>query len=137
MAARLSIIAYRGSPVDAPEFRHTALFIEFPNNETLLLHITGASGFFATESKSGEEPTRSNKFIKKISVGVIQGQERANIESTIKATPIKNLDRSWNCQNWIGDALKRLSDQRWITPEARSAAIDAMAEVIIDAPDES
>ncbi len=137
MAASLSIIVYKGSPIDASEFRHTSLFLEFPDTTTLLIHVTGASGFFQAEVTPGEEPTKSKKFIKKIPVGTIMGQAKTAIESTIKVTPINNSDRSWNCQNWVGDALKKLSDRQWITSDARSEAIDAMAEIIVDAPDES
>lgn len=136
MATSLSIIIYKGSPIDASKYRHTALLLEFPDKTTRLLHVTGASGFFQTEVKSGEDPSKSKKFVKKILVGKIQGQEKAAIQSTITSTPVKNSDRSWNCQNWIGDALKKLSDLRWITINARSEAIDAMADVVIDAPDE-
>ncbi len=137
MSAALRIIVYKGSPVDASEFRHTALFLEFPDKSTLMIHVIGPNQFYQTEVKSGVDPAYSKKFIKKISVGTIQGQTKAAIESRIKATPVKNSDRSWNCQHWIGDALKRLADQKWISGGARSAAIDAMAEVIADAPDES
>ncbi len=79
----------------------------------------------------------SERETNKSSVGDIQGQGKAAIESTIKSTPVNNSDRSWNCQNWIGDALKKLSDQPWITNDPRSKAIDAMAEVIVYAPDDS
>lgn len=137
MAASLSIIIYKGSPIDASEFRHTALFLEFSDAITLLIHVTGSSGFFQAEVRPGEEPTRSKKFIKKITVGTIMGQTKAAIESAIKFTPIDNSDPSWNCQNWVGDALKKLSDRQWITNGAFSEAIDAMGEVVVDAPDEA
>ena len=65
------------------------------------------------------------------------GQTKAAIESAIKFTPIDNSDPSWNCQNWVGDALKKLSDRQWITNGAFSEAIDAMGEVVVDAPDEA
>ncbi len=136
MAASLSIILYKGSPIDASKYRHTVLFVEFPDNTTLLLHVIGASGFFEAEVKRGEDPFKSQKFVKQIPVGTIQGQGKVAIESEIKSTPIDNSDPSWNCQSWIGDALKKLSDSGWITSDARSNAIDAMAEVLVDAPDE-
>ena len=135
MATSLSIIVYKGSPIDASKYRHTALFLEFPDTTNLLIHVTGASGFFQAEVKSGENPTKSKKFVKKISVGKIQGQTKVAIESAIKVTPINNSDRSWNCHHWIGDALKKLSDRRWITSDSRSKAIDDMAEEVTNAPD--
>ena len=137
MTASLSIIVYKGSPIDASKYRHTALFLEFPDTTTLLLHVTGASGFFQAEVKSDEDPSKSKKFVQKILVGEIQKHEKVGIESTIISTPVNNSDCSWNCQNWIDDALKKLSDRQWITSDAHSKAIDAMAEVIVEAPDDS
>lgn len=135
MAVSLSIIIYKGSPIDASQYRHTALFLEVPNTSPLLLHITGATGFFQAEVKLGEDPSKSKKFVMKIPVGEIQGEKTA-IESTIKSVVINNTDRSWNCQNWIGDTLEKLSDQQWIPSDACFKAIDAMAGVIVDAPDD-
>lgn len=137
MPASLSIIVYKGSPVDASEYRHTALLIEFSDSTSLLIHITGASGFFQGEVKENQDPSKSQKFVRKIPVAKIEGQSKDAIRTRIRATPIKNSDRSWNCQNWIGDALKTLSDQQWISKTARQTAINTMAEAVVDAPDES
>lgn len=137
MAVPLSIIVYKGSPIDASKYRHAAILLDFPDTSPLLLHVAGANGFFQAEVKLEEDPSKSKKFVMKIPVGEIQGQKKVAIESTIKSVVINNSDLSWNCQNWIGDALKKLSDQQWITSDARFKAMDAMAEVIVDAPDDS
>lgn len=137
MAASLSIVIYKGSPIDSSNYRHTVLFLESPDNTKRILHATGASGFFQVEVKPGKEPSTSRRFVKQIPVGKINGQGKDAIESTIQSTPVNNWDPSWNCQNWVGDAMKKLSDRGWITNDARSKAIDAMAEIIVDAPDES
>ena len=136
MAASISIIIYKGSPIDGSKYRHTALFLESPDTTTLLLHVTGASGFFQAEVKPGKDPSQSKKFVEKILVGKIQGQGKDAIESAIQSTPVNNSDPSWNCQNWVGDVLEKLSDRGWITNDACSKAIDAMAEIIVDAPDD-
>jgi len=137
MSASLSIIIYKGSPVDAPEFRHTALFLEIPGSNSLLLHIVGTSGIFQPQVKQNEDPSKSQKFVRRIAVAKIQGQSKNAIQSRIMATPIKNSDKSWNCQHWVGDALTRLSNVGWISPATRKTAVDTMASVVIDAPDES
>ncbi len=137
MSASLSIIVYKGSPVDAPDLRHTALFLDFPGSNSLLLHIVGTSGIFQPQVKQNEDPSKSQKFVRKIAVAKIQGRSRNDLQSRIMATPIKNSDKSWNCQHWIGDALVRLSNPGWISSSAREAAVDTMADVVTDAPDES
>lgn len=136
MAVALSIVIYKGSPIDSAMYRHTVLFLEFPDTTTMLFHITGASGLFQSEARPGGNPLKSKKFADKIPVGKIHGQEKDVIESTIQSIGVNNSDLSWNCQNWVGDALKTLSYKGWITNEARSNAIDSMAEIIVDAPDD-
>lgn len=136
MVTSLSVLIFRGSPVDASKYRHTALFLEFPDKTTWLLHVTGASGFFRIEAKLGEDLSKSTSFAQIILIGNIQGEGKTAILSAITSTPVKNSDSSWNCQHWIGDALKELSDRGWITSDTRSQAINAMADVIIEAPDE-
>ena len=137
MEAALSIIVYEGSPVDAPEYRHTALFLDISGQSTTLLDIKGAIGFFRVETRSAVDPIDTMKFIKKIPVGVIQGQTKLAIEEEIKSTPLLNTERGWNCQSWVGDALTKLSDRHWITDDERLTAIDVMAGVIVEAPDEA
>lgn len=72
----------------------------------------------------------------KIPVGKIQEQGKDAIESTNQSTIVNDLDPFHNCQNWVDDALEKLSDQEWIINDACSKAIDAMAKIIVDAPDD-
>lgn len=136
MDASLSIIMHQGSPVDAPQYRHSSLFVEFPDATTLLVQIVGASGFFEPEVLPNDNPSSSDTFIKQIHTATIRGSSKTEIQSALERTPISNWDRSWNCQNWVGDALKRLCYRGWITQDQRAVAIDAMVDVVLDAPDE-
>ena len=137
MSASLSIVIYKGSPLDASEFRHTALFVEHSDGSSLLLHIVGTTGMFQPQVRQNENPATSKTFIRKIVVANIQGQTKDAIQSRVMTTPIQNSDKSWNCQNWVGDVLTGLSKVAWISAAARRAAVDTMADVITDAPDES
>ncbi|MCJ1458674.1 hypothetical protein MMC28_009048 [Mycoblastus sanguinarius] len=136
MAASVSIIVFKGDPVDPSELRHTALFLEFSDSTTILLHVIRVGGLFQTEFKAGENPESSETFIKKILVGEIKGQSKATIESKIKTTPVNGSDVSWDCHNWVDDALKKIEKEGWITSDARSKAIDDVVDAIVDAPDE-
>ncbi|KUJ13541.1 uncharacterized protein LY89DRAFT_687600 [Mollisia scopiformis] len=42
----LSIVVYRGDPIDSHLNRHTAFYIEYSDGSNVLSYITGASGFF-------------------------------------------------------------------------------------------
>lgn len=50
-------------------------------------------------------------------------------------TPVRNGrdDLDWNCQNWVGEALTELVEIGCVTEKERSAAIDEMVDVILDA----
>lgn len=135
MEASLSIVVYKGEPIDASEYRHTALFLEFSDETSTLIDVIGASGFFGVDVREDQDPAVSAELITKITVGKINGQAKDSIQSAIKDTPIKNSDRSWNCQHWVGDALTRLSDRQWITTNERAQAVNAMAGIVVDAPE--
>ena len=135
MEATLSIVIFRGDPVDIQSTRHTALFIEMKDGSNVMVHIVGTVGLFSKEVKENVEPTKSQKFLKKIPVAKISGKSRQEIRSQLNSTVIKS-SRDWNCQNWVGDALKGISDKAWITPMVRSSAIDRMLDVVMEAPDE-
>lgn len=72
----------------------------------------------------------------KIPVGKIKEQGKDAIELTTQSTTVNDLDPFYNCQNWFDDALEKLGDQEWIINDACSKAIDAMAKIIVDAPDD-
>lgn len=138
MAPRLYIVVFKGDPVDLQKTRHTALFIsEDDQRYGDLLHVTGAAGTFGFERRQQVDPAGSRTFIKKIAVGPLtNGPTKQQLISRITATPINNSTRSWNCQNWVGDALVRVVQGNWISSKSKSDAISAMADVIIEAEDE-
>lgn len=138
MALRLYIIVHEGEPLDLHETRHTALFVSKDNErEGDILHITGGSPSFSFERRQQEDPTTIKTFVKKIPVEpLVNSPTKGQLVSRIMTTPVKNSDPSWNCQNWVGDALDRLVQGNWITSRTSSDAIGLMADVIIEARDE-
>lgn len=136
MSARLSIIVYKGDPVDLRKTRHTALFVTFADNTTVLIHAIGAGGDFTMAQRLNEQPTDSQRFVKSIPVAVITGKSKSQIRSTIAATPVNNSSRDWDCQKWVGDALTRLSNLGWITKQQKSDAISRMVDAVFEAEDE-
>lgn len=137
MSASLSIIVYKGDPIDACDFRHTALFLEVPGSDSILLHVVGGAGFFQAQVIPNNDPSGSKNFICKIGIAKISGQSKETIQTEITSTPIKNTDKSWNCQHWVGDVLLGLDKSGWISSTARKDSLDSMVDVIVAAPDES
>lgn len=136
MDACLSIIVYRGDPVDLRATRHTALLLTFDDNTTTLIHATGAPGFFQVETTEQVQPRKSTRFAKAIDVAKITGMSKDLIRSTIAATPTVNNTRDWDCQKWVGDVLTKLSNLGWIDPTARSNGISHMVDATMEAVDE-
>lgn len=63
---------------------------------------------------------------------------KAMILSACTSTSVRNtnLDRDWNCQNWVGDALTELVKAGCLTTEERKVAIGRMVEIILEAEQE-
>lgn len=138
MAPRLYIVVFRGDPVDLQKTRHTALFISEGSEEKGdLLHVTGAAGVFMFDRKKQSNPAASRNFLKKIPVTPItKSPTKEQMIVKITGTRVNNSTHSWNCQNWVGEALQRVAQEGWISSQTKSSAIDAMADIIVEAEDE-
>jgi hypothetical protein len=135
----LSIVVYRGDPVDAQSTRHTSFFIEFSDGGNLVSHVTGGSGFFQLEEKWNTSPPYESRHFERM-IPVVTAQtptaNNLNIRNTIYSTPINNAERAWNCQTWIGDGLRRLQEAELIPATTATRAADQMVDVLMEAPDQ-
>jgi hypothetical protein len=135
----LSIIVYRGDPVDAPTTRHTALFVEFENGDNVLSYVVSGHGFFQhEESWNIDQPSNSRHFEQSIWVATFETteDEAMYIRNELRNTPINNEESSWNCHTWVGDALERLRDAELLSQEWFIAVVGQMVGVVFEAPDE-
>ncbi|KAL2863141.1 Pyruvate/Phosphoenolpyruvate kinase-like domain-containing protein [Aspergillus lucknowensis] len=127
-------------PLDYTEYRHTALYFHFASSARSIMHIIGCPGLFRFAHNINIDPSYLGDLAKVVPVTEIPtsiGED--SICQTVSRTPIRNgrLDLDWNCQNWVGDALKRLVERGWITVEQRGNAIDKMADACLEASDDS
>lgn len=133
MPTNLSILVYVGDPVDLPEYRHAALFLEFSNGSTCVLHIKGAPGILEFHMKENYNPEQSQYLGKKIPVAEIpESIDELSIRGVISRTPVK-LDRDWNCQNWVEDALIRMADNGYIDISQQQSAFYSMFDTCLEA----
>ncbi|KAI0902919.1 hypothetical protein F4823DRAFT_620562 [Ustulina deusta] len=137
---RLEVIVFSGSPVDAPQYRHTGLLIQdlAQDNTTLkrrFLHVTGSAGVFAREEDS-RNPRKSELFVGAVYLATIRASG-SSLRNAIWSMPVNNADRSWNCQNYVGDALESCAREGLISEEQIDYAIDGMVDLVQQAREEA
>lgn len=120
------------------ETRHTAWFIEYADGSNVLIHVSGGHGFFETEERWDVQPGDSNNWERTIPVATLRtqgGTRNLVVRDRIWQVRVNNEDRGWNCQTFIGDGFAELTD---IIPEnVITSAVDTMAGVLMEAPDEA
>ncbi|KAL4966390.1 uncharacterized protein BDV14DRAFT_198848 [Aspergillus stella-maris] len=139
MPQKLFILIYKGDPLDYTEYRHTALYFHFASGQRSILHVVGCPGLFRFAHNVDVDPASVGILAKVVPVTEIATDiGKDSIVETVTRTPIRNgrLDLDWNCQNWVGDSLRRLVERGWIEDEVREKAIDRMADVCLEAGDD-
>ncbi|KAB8261994.1 hypothetical protein BDV32DRAFT_147989 [Aspergillus pseudonomiae] len=140
MTTKSSILIYTGSPLDYPEYRHTALHFSFATGSTSTMHVVGTQGLFIFQEDVDADPHDfGSELAKTVSVGDIDGDvSPETIRRAVSATPVRNgrQDLDWNCQNWVGDALMMLVERGVLTVGTRERAVDAMVDGCLEARDQ-
>lgn len=139
MPTQVWILVYKGDPIDYTEYRHTGLFLQWPDATTSLLHVRGTQGIFEFETRENYDAEQSRALEHKIFVSQIPDSiSKELIKSVVSNTPAKNgpRDRDWNCQSWVADALTRMVNSRHMDIDTRSEALDKMTDAILEATDE-
>ncbi|KAJ5551007.1 hypothetical protein N7535_001054 [Penicillium sp. DV-2018c] len=134
MSTQISILVYKGAPVDFSKYRHTALHAQYPTGESDWLHVVGAHPFFKFQQDS-KNPV-SEAPIAMIPVCIApESLSKVMIHMVCASTPVRNTnrDRDWNCQNWVGEALAKLVKVGCLSEEERRVAIGKMVEIILEA----
>ncbi|KAJ5819860.1 hypothetical protein N7474_005451 [Penicillium riverlandense] len=150
MPITLSILVYVASPLDFARYRHTALYFQFPAEETApepdlkssLMEIVGSHGFFTfSERINWDIPVHSTELARIITLTLLPQKatiaEIPKLRATVASTPIlANGERDWNCQNWVGDALARLVAAGYLDSAERNRGLDGMVDAVLEAKDE-
>lgn len=133
----ISIIIYKGSPLDYPQYRHTALWLQFADRSpSLIIHVVGPSGGFEFECKQNSRPWEDQSLAKTVDVGHLTvATTPSQIAQTLQRIPVDNGDREFNCQTWIETALKRFRDSGDLSYEAYDKGLDSMVDAIAEAED--
>ncbi|KAI0436884.1 hypothetical protein F4803DRAFT_540656 [Xylaria telfairii] len=139
---RLSIIIFVGDPVDAPHYRRTGLLIQQLSPEATVIHqkylqVIGTAGSFLRDESTDSDPTSSELLAGRVTVATIpvSGPSDNRLRDAIWSTAVNNDETDWNCQNWVGDALYSCTQAGLVSSDETEAAIDGMADLILQARD--
>lgn len=133
----IKIFVYRGlTGKDYKKSRHASLFFH-PIDEIAgtMLHAAGLPLAFAVETKPAYDPLVSATLAGEAPVGQAERDITALVNIARQA-PVNNMESGWNCQNWVGDALRFLVNAGVISASERSDALDKMADIILEAADD-
>lgn len=134
----MSIIVYKGSPLDYQRYRHTAFWIRFRDGSpAVLVHVVGPIGQFEFQARQAPNPSESAGFAKAIDVGFLTvSATPAQVLQALQRIPIDNTDREFNCQTWIESALRALKNWNYLSGESYERGLDGMVDAIAEAEDE-
>ena len=134
----VSIIIYRGEPLDYSKYRHTSIWLQFHDGSpALLVHIVGPAGEFELQTRNVANPGESAKFVKKVEVGNMTAFMTSNqAVELLKGVPIDPTDRESKCQTWVEGALKVLKNAGYLSGDMYDAGLSGMVDAIAEAEDE-
>lgn len=130
----IRVLVWRDVENDTKLTRHTGLM--FSNNADItgtVVHAInrGDGNGFNIETMYAYNPLNSTHYAGHAAVATISRHVDA-ATAIAQATPVQ-FDPEWNCQLWIGDALKRLVDFKFITAEARDESLNEMVAILLQA----
>lgn len=133
----ISIIVYKGSPLDYPHYRHTAIWLQFADGSTpLLAHAIGSRQDFTFECKEIDDPRETRRYAKTVQVGMLTiAATPAQMLSAMRSVPVDNEDLEFDCQKWVEGALRRLKTVGLLADEAYERGVDGMVDAVAEAED--
>lgn len=129
----INIIVYRATPLNFPEYRHTALTLHFTDRTPpLLVHIVGTPEAFRFQHRQiFSLPQNSPLCAKMIPVGPwMIDAPSAQVVAVLRRVGIDNVNPWFNCQMWMESALGMLRNTGYISGEAHDRAVNDMWEAV-------
>lgn len=103
-----------------------ALWFNSPN--PFLIHLAGPNGNYYLGVKENYYPSASMQFRNPITVGSGKSATKEQIVSIVSQIPVNN-SRSFNSRQLVGDALKRLTEERYLERDEYMRSVGEMIDV--------
>jgi len=136
--AYISILVFKGEPLDYQRYRHTSLHMSFTDDQArFVAHAVGPPGEYEFQIREPYDATESQGIVRTVTVGnSLASVDRGQMIEVLRAVPVRNWDVEFNCQIWVEAALRRLRVMRLLSSEAYAEGVDGMFDAIADAEDE-
>lgn len=136
--ASISVLVFRGEPLDYQRYRHTSLHISFTDDQDpFVAHAVGPPGEYEFQIRETYDLPESQGIVRTVQVGnPLLSIGRAQLIDLLRAVPVRNWDAEFNCQIWVEAVLRRLRDMRLLSSEAYTEGVDGMVDAIAEAEDE-
>ncbi|EOD45705.1 hypothetical protein GTA08_BOTSDO03033 [Neofusicoccum parvum] len=141
----VSILVFKGEPLDYQRHRHTALSFRplFPEDAggpgALVVHITGPPGELGFQVYDRYDASRDpgRTLVKDVMVGTLRKEaSKAEVVQLLAGVPIENWDREFNCQSWVEKGMRKLREIEWVSEEEFEQGLDGMIECILEADED-
>ncbi|TFY82321.1 hypothetical protein EWM64_g1693 [Hericium alpestre] len=130
--AELSVITYTPS---AHSMAHWAIYLRIvEGNEIqhLIYQANGDEGELELDIREAD-PKASSRFRGLINVSDIDDQDTiAQVKETLERQPMQNTIPSWNCQDWVMEALEALNDEMLLDEYQYQEAKDTLENLFHD-----
>jgi hypothetical protein len=113
MSAKLSV-AHFGHPL-LKGAKHWALILFKPDHSTIAYQTTGSTDTYEYKEPEEIQIAESQTYMGKVDVGTVDVEKLEHFEEVLRDVPITRGDLYWNCQNWVVQALRALSDDFAVT----------------------
>lgn len=136
--ASITILIFKGEPLDYQRYRHTSLHVTFPDQqEPFVAHAVGPPGEYEFQVRELYDSTEVQGIVRTVKVGAsLVPVDRDQMIDILRAVPVRNWDVEFNCQIWVEAAVGRLRDLRMLSSEAYTEGLDGMVDAIAEAEDE-
>ncbi|KAL2359169.1 hypothetical protein RJZ56_007995 [Blastomyces dermatitidis] len=132
----IGLLVYRGANGnDSKPTRHTSIFFQTDTTTGTVVHATGPVRNFRVEILQGYNPLTSSTLAGRVIVGATP-QCLDTLQALVAQVPVNNDLDDWNCQNWVGEALQRLVENKVISAGQKSVALDGMVDLLLEGRDD-
>lgn len=136
--ASISVLVFKGEPLDYQRYRHTSLHISFADDQdAFVAHAVGPPGEYEFQIREPYDSTESQDIVRSVKLGdSLASVGRTPLIEILRAVPVRNYDAEFNCQIWMEAALRRLRDMHLLSSEAYTEGVDGMVDAIAEAEEE-
>jgi hypothetical protein len=137
MSINLSILIFRGSPLDTSLTRTVGLLFTRPPFISYMT-LNGISPFFTFEETLSTDPRKDPSLAGTVEVAQLPKDLPYDpVKAVVMGTRIRSADREFNGKLWCAEVLAKFVELGWVSGEERVRAVDGMVGWLLKGEDEA